>query len=70
MWNYTTAVQPMDRAEIEKWEKSFYEAITIHHLYRARKDLVYEIKGRAGLGMTKLQEEYETNRLRTLAQIM
>ena len=35
-----------------------------------RKDMVYELKDRAGMGMVKLEEEYQRNRLRTIKQIM
>ena len=60
----------MPQEEIQEWEKKFYEAITIVEFAGNRKDMVYEVRERAGLGMTKLKEEYECNRLRTLAQIM
>ena len=66
VWNYTAAVQTIDRKEIEEWEKAFYEAITAGELRHERKDLVYEARERAGLGMSKLTEEYAKNRLRTI----
>jgi hypothetical protein len=70
VWNYTAAVQHMPKEEIEEWEKKFYEAITTGDFYRQRKEQVYEKKERGGFGMTKLSEEYEKNRLRTITQIM
>ena len=70
VWNYTAAVQKMEAQEIAEWEKKFYEAITIGEFQGLRKDMVYEKKDRAGFGMTKMQEEYECNRLRTVKQIM
>ena len=59
VWNYTTAVQTIDYKDIMEWEQEFYEAITTGDLRRERKDMVYEARERAGLGMTKLTEEYE-----------
>ena len=59
VWNYTSAVQEMEKEAIKEWEHKFYEAITAGEFQRMRKDRVYETKERAGLGMTKLEEEYE-----------
>ena len=69
-WNYTAAVQTIEKEIIQTWEKEFYAAIAMGDMQGFREDLVYETTGRTGLGMTKLSEEYEKNRLRTLTQIM
>ena len=69
-WNYTSAVQPMEQEMINEWGKQFYSAITMGDMQGFRGDLVYEATTRTGLGMTKLKEEYEKNRIRTLKQIM
>ena len=69
-WNYTTAIQDIERTEIKKWEEAFYEAIAVGEFHRVRKQMVYESRQKAGFGMTKLSEEYDINRLRTISQIM
>jgi len=47
-----------------------YETITAGELQSLRRDMVYETRERAGLGMVNIKEEYERNRLRVLKQII
>ena len=71
MWDYTMAIQTMEEDELEEWDKKMAEAILGNRgERRMRREMLWEEKGRGGLGMVKMTEELKVNRARTMVQIM
>jgi len=71
VWNYTAAVQEIDKEFAVYWDLKIYSAITRSKFgATSRKDLLYEPILKGGMGMVSLEDVYKINRCRILAQIM
>ena len=67
--NYTGSIQTIPEVELDKWEKQIYKTMTKGQGCM-RRDLVYEKEEKGGMGMTHVKEEYKTNRIRGLIQMV